>query len=70
MIKNNPLKDYYLKATSGMTRQQRSVFNTNLAAKLHKSKPVIGNWIRGTSEPSALEKKAINVILRKKIYTI
>lgn len=69
-MKNNPLKNWYSKATSGMTRQQRTLFNINLAAKLHKSSTVIGNWIRGTSEPSALEKKAINVILRKKIYTI
>jgi DNA-binding transcriptional regulator YiaG len=70
MKPTNPFNQWYKKSTSGMTRQQRTLFNINLAAKMQKSNAVIGNWIRGTSEPSALEKKAINVILRKKIYTV
>ena len=67
-MKTNPFKLWYTKATSGMTRQQRATFTINLAAKLQKSSAVIGNWIRGTTEPSGLEKKAINVILKQKIY--
>ena len=69
-MKTNPFKQWYTKATTGMNRQQRSLFRINLAAKTGKSNAVIGNWIRGTTEPTQLEKKAINVLLKTKIYTI
>lgn len=69
-MKNNQFKSWHATATAGMSKRQRAIFNINLAAKMQKSTAVIGNWIRGTTEPSPLEKKAINMILRKKIYTI
>lgn len=70
MKSQNQFRLWHRKATNLMTRQQRVLFNTILASKLQKTPVVIGNWLRGTTEPTKLEKVAINVILKSKIYTL
>lgn len=70
MKSQNQFSRWHKKVTNSMSRQQRVLFNTILASKLQKTPVVIGNWLRGTTEPTGLEKVAINVILKSKIYTL
>ena len=62
------LQTWYHNATRNMTVGKRAKFRLMLQKKLCKSQSVITRWLNGESEPNDLEKKAINIILKHKIY--
>ncbi len=50
------------------SRKARINYKRLIAQRLGKSVQTIDNWINGVTIPNRLEQKAINVILREKIY--
>ena len=56
--------------TAGRSGKDKSNYKRQLACKFKITTTVFNNWYRGITEPSELEKIAVNKILKEKVFNV